>query len=1342
MRRTKRNYFYETLESRWPLHSQLVLSEVMYAPATPSVTELLLLPQARASQFAFVELYNPSQDDSYTLGQMNITGEIAFSFPDVVLTPGERAVIAADSAAFVVRYGTPIRILGQWQGELSTTEPQLSIIDADAHELTRFAIHQPADWPLASQGLGPSLETRDNLAIDAAAWLQPNRWNASRSIHGTPGLPPDAPSPVVINEILDGLDPQTGRSKQLELHNLSAEAVDISGWYLSDSADHLDQYRWSDGTILPAGGYLVLDATPLSPGPLPTPHAIELDAARGGELFLISAGDDGTPVSIHDAWQYAPHQGSSWGRLSPNILGTLPLETSLGRANEDLAVSPIVVSEWLQRGASPLPAALSLDPHLTAADLAFVELFNGSNEEQILANWRLAGDIEFSLPAQLSVAAGTAMLLVSFDPIADGARANAFRAHYQLSSEIRLFGPWSQNGVDADFQSIRLEEYVSIREPNAGISPWLWRDAAYLSSAAPWPDVRRSGTSLQRLDVDRPGREGSNWLGMTATPGTATFESENPFLWPDLVNWDDPLIGFNYLEQLDSHPLTGAPILRFATAMANVGQGPLVIEGREVVNGGQQVVQLVRRADGTTVELPAGEYVFHPTHHHVHFANYAEYNLRTVTPEGGVGEIVTSGEKVSFCLVDFAPYDLTLTGAPPSWVYNECERQTQGISVGWADIYGAELDDQWINIQDVLPGEYWLETVLDPLNLLRESNEENNIIRNRVVIGQSTHTADQFDATGNFDPHLGTGDQVVHHLSIDRPGDVDRFRWVSPGDGVLTVRVRLDRTTGDTDLYVWGNGTSSLIRLESSITDSDFEEVHFPVTAGSSYFVVVKDLAGFTLPDYTLTLDGPDIAPDRFEPNNTVETRKELGTGEVDLSDLNIHDAGDPDIYAWTASRSGNAIVDIRFTNLQGDLDLAILDLQGNRVIDSSTSENREAVEFVAIAGTTYLVSVEPKPWARSLNYELRVDEIESIPDAFEPNDSEQSPYDVGQGDHILNHLNIHRPFNRDVYRWRASSTGIAAVDLLFQHAAGDLDLVLWSDGEEVLFSRSQDDDEHFNFSVQQDQEFLVEVRGRNGALNADYTLSIDGPESPRITEVLVGREHDQADERQILWPGAATPLPWPDVRELEITFSKPVTVSGRQLELKQENGRTLAIEQFEYNAHGHSARWRWEESLSTGTWTLRLGTGIVDTSGNELDGESNQAGTSSGDGIPGGDFVWSFTILPGDFSADLIVNFVDLEILIQGILNGSRSMDLSGDRISDQHDIVIMVHDILHSSIGDANFDGRFDSSDLIAIFQAGEFEDLLTHNSTWSEGDWDADGDFTTSDLVFAFQMGGYAS
>ena len=59
---------------------------------------------------------------------------------------------------------------------------------------------------------------------------------------------------------------------------------------------------------------------------------------------------------------------------------------------------------------------------------------------------------------------------------------------------------------------------------------------------------------------------------------------------------------------------------------------------------------------------------------------------------------------------------------------------------------------------------------------------------------------------------------------------------------------------------------------------------------------------------------------------------------------------------------------------------------------------------------------------------------------------------------------------------------------------------------------------------------------------------------------------------------------------------------------------------------------------------------------------------------------------------------------------------------------------------VADVNDDGVFDSSDLVRIFQIGEFEDQIANNSTFDDGDWNGDGEFNTTDLVLAFQCGNF--
>jgi hypothetical protein len=59
----------------------------------------------------------------------------------------------------------------------------------------------------------------------------------------------------------------------------------------------------------------------------------------------------------------------------------------------------------------------------------------------------------------------------------------------------------------------------------------------------------------------------------------------------------------------------------------------------------------------------------------------------------------------------------------------------------------------------------------------------------------------------------------------------------------------------------------------------------------------------------------------------------------------------------------------------------------------------------------------------------------------------------------------------------------------------------------------------------------------------------------------------------------------------------------------------------------------------------------------------------------------------------------------------------------------------------GDSNHDGIFNSTDMVVVFQAGEYEDGIADNSTFEEGDWNGDGDFNSEDMVYVFQLGHYS-
>jgi hypothetical protein len=111
-----------------------------------------------------------------------------------------------------------------------------------------------------------------------------------------------------------------------------------------------------------------------------------------------------------------------------------------------------------------------------------------------------------------------------------------------------------------------------------------------------------------------------------------------------------------------------------------------------------------------------------------------------------------------------------------------------------------------------------------------------------------------------------------------------------------------------------------------------------------------------------------------------------------------------------------------------------------------------------------------------------------------------------------------------------------------------------------------------------------------------------------------------------------------------------------------------------------------------------------------------------------------------GDFNSDNRLDATDIGLLCQAIRADEYDAryDLNGDKSLDTRDHEVLIDDVMDLEYGDANLDGRFDSSDLQKVFAAGRFE--LDEDATWETGDWNCDGRFDTADLVVAFQQGMY--
>jgi hypothetical protein len=189
--------------------------------------------------------------------------------------------------------------------------------------------------------------------------------------------------------------------------------------------------------------------------------------------------------------------------------------------------------------------------------------------------------------------------------------------------------------------------------------------------------------------------------------------------------------------QFDTETINGSSrwVLRFSNTVWNADTGALELRARnDSATTKSTVFQRVYNTDGTYTDYQAGVFDYHPAHNHFHFGDFAEYELwtraeydRWVASGRATGQAQRRGSKTTFCIMDTRLIK-QLPGSPSAARYSTCNDSIQGLSVGWGDIYGYHLAEQWIDLGTtrLADGRYALRTIADPKSRLRESDEGDN----------------------------------------------------------------------------------------------------------------------------------------------------------------------------------------------------------------------------------------------------------------------------------------------------------------------------------------------------------------------------------------------------------------------------------------------------------------------------------------------------------------------------------------------------------------------------------------------------------------------------------------
>ncbi len=200
-------------------------------------------------------------------------------------------------------------------------------------------------------------------------------------------------------------------------------------------------------------------------------------------------------------------------------------------------------------------------------------------------------------------------------------------------------------------------------------------------------------------------------------------------------------------------------------------------------------------------------------------------------------------------------------------------------------------------------------------------------------------------------------------------------------------------------------------------------------------------------------------------------------------------------------------------------------------------------------------------------------------------------------------------------------------------------------------------------------QHFLIEVPGAVTSASFDpqeWILRgtgqsvgfVDGP--PRVVATL------PVDGSEI---SVATEMP------IAVTFHKPVVGVESGVELLDGDGRAIGGV-IDYDAASQTATFTPDHPLEADTYTLVISDSVSDGLSHALDGETNSAGMlPSGDGLPGGEFVSTFSVVaPADLTGDGTVGGDDLGLLLAAWGTDDTSADLNGDGVVDGADLGILL--------------------------------------------------------------------
>mgnify|MGYP000173894266 CR=1 FL=1 len=479
------------------------------------ITELMFHPEIPDTEY--IELQNTGSSD-LDLGGVGFDNGVSFTFSSQILGAGERILVVENQAVFESTYGSGLPVAGEYIGALKNSGENIRLLDSSGQTIQSFTYND--GWYDTTDGQGYSLTLRVPVPVDLAAWEEKDAWKPSAHWAGSPGIADHAdvpvPGTVVVNEVLAHSD--SAPNDWIELYNNGSTAVDLSGWFLSDDPAARTKYEIADGTMLPAGGYIVFTQddhfglASTDPG-----KQDDFALSENGDFVVVTAKLDGSGHHLgyfeEEAFG-ASDQEISMGRHFKASTGTTNFVAlsakSSGSANAAPLVGPLVISEIYYHPDWPS------DNSYLNEDYEYIRITNISAQSVTLYDagaseaWKFHGAVDFVFPTDTPqvLAAGASLYIVK--------NIAAFQARYSPVPVSMIAGPFTGN-LSNDGESLTLSkpgdiDALSVRQ-FIRVDRVVYSDGAHPGDGSDlWPtSADGEGHSLLRSNNNVYGNDPSNW---------------------------------------------------------------------------------------------------------------------------------------------------------------------------------------------------------------------------------------------------------------------------------------------------------------------------------------------------------------------------------------------------------------------------------------------------------------------------------------------------------------------------------------------------------------------------------------------------------------------------------------------------------------------------------------------------------------------------------------------------------------------------------------------------------------------------------------------------------------